>query len=176
MKGDSHLYGSPHRQRRSKFRPGKTLGIAMVLTGALLLTLISGYYAYSVSARAQLDDLNYVVAQPIQPPLAISTPLATSTDMSPPTVQLTGGSAITQSKALPAFTKMAAPKPEAADPPSQPAQQATPANQERPILPASSYTSLYPATHIHPKFWAQPLWSGGEPYTYSPGKPGHRLA
>ena len=172
MNGDSHLYNSPPRQRRSKFRPGKTLGIAMVLAGALLLTLISGYYAYSVSARAQLDDLNYVVAQPTQPPLAISTPLATSTDMSPPTVQLTGGSATTQIKALPAFTKVAAPKPEAAAPPSQPTQQATPANQERPILPASSYTSLYPATHIHPKFWAQPLWSGGEPYTYSPTNPG----
>ena len=71
MNGDSHLYNSPPRQRRSKFRPGKTLGIAMVLAGALLLTLISGYYAYSVSARAQLDDLNYVVAQPTQPPLAL---------------------------------------------------------------------------------------------------------
>ena len=94
--------------------------------------------------------------------------------MSPPTVQLTGGSAKTQSKALPAFTKIAAPKPQAADPPppSQPAHQATPASQKRPILPASSYTSLYPATHIHPKFWAQPLWSGGEPYTYSPANPG----
>ena len=153
---------------------GRSLGIAMVLAGALLLTLISGYYAYSVSARSQLDDLNYVVSQPLavsavaQPP---QPPPPVSAAAQPPVI--TAGPSRTA--ALPAVAATPSTSALSVSPPPQPVQQTAPANQETPVRPPSSYTALYPATYIHPKFWAQPLWSGGEPYVYSPGNPGTGL-
>ena len=150
---------------------GRSLGIAMVLAGALLLTLISGYYAYSVSARSQLDDLNYVVSQPLavsavaQPP---QQPMPAVSAAAQPPVITAGPS---RSAALPAVAATPSTSALSVSPPPQPVQQTAPANQEAPVRPPSSYTALYPATYIHPKFWAQPLWSGGEPYVYSPAIP-----
>ena len=135
-----------------------------MLVGALLLTLVSGYYAYTASARAQLDELNFAVEQPSQPLPAASagTPISNTP-------------AATQRTTIPVFGSAAANKPLSANSPPQPVRQTGTANQEASARPPSSYTILYPATHIHPKFWAQPLWSGGEPYLYNPGSPGAGL-
>ena len=132
----------------------------MVLVGTLLLTLVSGYYAYSASARSQLDELNFVVAQPAQPP-----PTASSE------VQPHSAAAPSQSAEMPVSGGVAVTKSLSASSPPQPAHPTVPANQEVSARPPSSYTALYPAMHIHPKFWAQPLWSGGEPYVYRHGSP-----
>lgn len=42
-------------------------------------------------------------------------------------------------------------------------------------LPPTSYAALYPATQIHPKFWAQPLWASPEPYLYAAASDGTGL-
>ena len=42
-------------------------------------------------------------------------------------------------------------------------------------LPPASFAALYPATRIHPKFWAQPLWASPEPYLYAAADPGTGL-
>ena len=44
-----------------------------------------------------------------------------------------------------------------------------------PPLPPASFAALYPATRIHPKFWAQPLWASPEPYLYAAADPGTGL-
>ncbi len=42
-------------------------------------------------------------------------------------------------------------------------------------LPPASFAALYPATRIHPKFWAQPLWASPEPYLYAAADSGTGL-
>ena len=42
-------------------------------------------------------------------------------------------------------------------------------------LPPASFAALYPATRIHPKFWAQPLWASPEPYLYAASDDGAGL-
>ena len=151
----------------------------MVVAGAFLLTLVSGYYAYSVNARSQLDELNFVVAQPAPPaqfPQATTPALPASPKVQPPSgsalAQTTSASASTES----ASAGIAATAPNSATSlPPQTTQRTAPANQDDSLQPPSSYTALYPGTHIHPKFWAQPLWSGGEPYVYNPSNPGSGL-
>ncbi len=164
----------PGASRFGRFLLGRSLGIAMVLVGALLLTLVSGYYAYSASARSQLDDLNHVVTQPMQaqrvpPQPQQPAPVITSGAQPPATT------ASLQRNVSQVSPVTATAVPLRTGSPPQPVQQTAPANQEAPARPPSSYTALYPATYIHPKFWAQPLWSGGEPYVYSPGSPGTGL-
>ena len=147
--------------RLGSLRLGRSLGIVLVLVGALLLTLVSGYYAYSASARSQLDELNFVVDLPVQPPPATSMRASSpNTDalLRGATIPVSGGVVVTKQLSV--------------NSPAQPVHQTGPANQEASARPPLSYTTLYPATHIHPKFWAQPLWAGGEPYVYSPGNPG----
>ena len=46
-------------------------------------------------------------------------------------------------------------------------QQGATAGDALPPLPPASFAALYPATRIHPKFWAQPLWASPEPYLYA---------
>ena len=173
--------------RLGKFRSGRALGIAMVLVGALILTLVSGYYAYSASARSQLDDLNFVVEQPLQPqtprvqpsqalpPQPQRPPQAVSSGAQPPATTASLRSDISPASSGVVSSGVPAAKPVSAISPSQPVQQTGTANQEASARPQSSYTALYPATLIHPKFWAQPLWSGGEPYVYSPNDTGTGL-
>ena len=165
--------------RFGRFLLGRSLGIAMVLVGALLLTLVSGYYAYSASARSQLDDLNHVVEQPMQAQLTQAQRVPPQPQQPAPVIS-SGAQPPATTASLQRDVSQASPMAAAAEPlrtgsPPQPVQQTAPANQEAPARPPSSYTALYPATYIHPKFWAQPLWSGGEPYVYSPGNPGTGL-
>ena len=169
----------PGASRFGRFLLGRSLGIAMVLVGALLLTLVSGYYAYSASARSQLDDLNFVVEQPMQaqPIQARHVP---PQPQQPAPVVSSGAQPPATTASLQRDVSQASPVTATAGPlrtgsPPQPVQQTAPASQEAPARPPSSYTALYPATYIHPKFWAQPLWSGGEPYVYNPGNPGTGL-
>ena len=174
MRIDGQSGKRPHPRRSGVLRfarfpagplySGKSIGIAMVLVGALLLTLISGYYAYSASARSQLDDLNYVVEQPAPQPPAIS-----AQSQIPGTVASSVRSTTQAPTAMPAARSVST----GSLPP--PVRHSGPANQEVPAQPPSSYAALYPAMHIHPKFWAQPLWSGGVPYVYNPGSPGTGL-
>ena len=166
----------------------------MVLAGALLLTLVSGYYAYSASARSQLEDLNFEVARPAQPPSARQQqPVSPQAQQPRPAAQTqvaqTKAAAVSVQAGVPAGipTPAGIPAPASvpvgaalagppgASSPPPPVQPPVPANQEASALPPTSYTALYPAMHIHPKFWAQPLWSGGEPYVYIPGSPGAGL-
>ena len=184
MKNDSQRNSSANPSKRGIFgkgplRLGRMLGIVMVLAGALLLALISGYYAYSASARAQLDDLNFVVEQPSQPAQPLqSTRLAQSTQFAPSSLRAAtemrrpAGTAPAQTTSaiasIGAATGTTAPAPDSAASPPQPVRRTGAENQEASDRPLSSYTALYPATQIHPKFWAQPLWSGGEPYVYNP--------
>lgn len=165
MKSDAHQ-NSPARQQRlnapgrGPFRLGRTLGIAMVLVGAILLTLISGYYAYTASARSQLDEYNFVVAQPTQAALAIPSESQQATVANP-----------AESGAIPSEGDKPTTSSVGVEEPASPLVPAEPANQQVSARPAESYSALYPAIYIHPKFWAQPLWAGGELYVYNPASP-----
>ncbi|MYC07843.1 MAG: sortase [Chloroflexi bacterium] len=190
--------------RRPVRRRNLTLGIAMVVVGALLLTIVSGYFAYATSARSQLGDLNYVVAaQSAQSTLAnpsapagasfasssssstmSSAPLLSNPVVAPAQGTTTGASVTTSSGSAAVNLPVNAGSQAGAVSPAQssnhtgptgPTSPASPANQEESTLPPSSYTALYPASHIHPKFWAQPLWAGGEPYVYNPDGGGSGL-
>lgn len=179
----SHAH-RPGASRFSRFLLGRSIGIVMVLVGALLLTLVSGYYAYSASARSQLDDLNFEVEQPAQPPPVLAPqpqPLRTASPAQVAEVSVPAGVSLNIAAPVSAqaptsvqVRTVEAVPPGASSPP-QPVQPLEPVNQEASTLPLTSYTALYPAMHIHPKFWAQPLWSGGEPYVYMPGNPGTGL-
>lgn len=185
MKNDSRRNTLADDRRRqgvanvSSLRLGRTLGVVMLAVGAILLTLVSGYYVYSTNARSQLDELNFVVAQPAPP---VQFPQTTpSSFRASPQVQPPPGTALAQTTSVSASNAPASIGIAAAAPNSavsslpQTTQRTEPANQESAAQPPSSYTSLYPGTHIHPKFWAQPLWSGGEPYVYKPSDPGAGL-
>ena len=184
--------------RRPVRRRNLTLGVAMVVVGALLMAIVSGYFAYAANARSQLDDLNYVVeaqstlANPSAPPgksLASSSStsamssaqLLSNPAAAPAQGATTSASATTSSGSaavnLPvnAGSQASAVSPAQSANPTGPTIPSSPANQEDFALPPSSYTALYPASHIHPKFWAQPLWAGGEPYVYNPDGQGSGL-
>jgi len=165
MRSDAHPNIPARRHRLNVFRLGsnrlgRTLGIAMVLAGAILLTFVSGYYAYTASARSQLPDLNFVVAQPTRAALAIppeSSRATVSDSTESIAIDSAGDKPKTNSVSIEESTKPLAP--------------VAPANQQVSARPAESYSALYPAIYIHPKFWAQPLWAGGEPYVYNPANP-----
>ena len=180
MRNDSQRDTLADRYRQGalsigSLRPGRALGVVMVVAGAILMTLVGGYYTYSANARSQLDKLNFdVVAQPAQPvqfpqtmPPSLRTPPEVQPPPGPALAQTTSASASTE----PASVGIVATVPSSAVSSPQTTQRAGPANQEESARPPSSYTALYPGTHIHPKFWAQPLWSGGEPYVYNPANP-----
>ena len=165
MKSDAHPNNPARQQRLSALRlgpirMGRTLGIAMVLAGAILLTLVSGYYAYTASARSQLEELNFVVAQPTQAALAIPSEISQPTVAGP-----------TKSIAIPSEGDKPITNSVSAVEAAKPLVPAVPANQQVSARPAESYSALYPAIYMHPKFWAQPLWAGGEPYVYNPANP-----
>ncbi len=155
MLSDGHLKTVPRKPRTNRRRPGRTLGITMLFAGAILLSFIGAYYAYSVNARSQLEDLNFVVPQtaqaapvePVAPPAQNSNP--------PPIENTPAAAALAPDETAAVQTARAS-----ADKPNT-------ENQQQFALTSAHYTALYPAMRIHPKFWTQPLWSGGEPYLYS---------
>lgn len=170
MRSDAQPNNPARQQRLNALRLGplqlgRTLGIAMVLVGAVLLTLVSGYYAYTASARSQLDELNFAVAQTAQAHLAIL-PESSQATLANPTEKI----------AIPSEGgKPIAPISVDEEESGKPVIPAAPASQQVSDRPAESYSALYPAIYIHPKFWAQPLWAGGEPYVYNPASPGATL-
>ena len=169
MRSNAHTNNSARQQRPNTLRLGpirlgRTLGIAMVLAGAVLLTLASGYYAYSASARSQLEELNFVVAQPTQAALAIPPEPSRATAANP-----TESAAVPHSASVRGSVRALSPID--AKEPVEPLIPAEHANQQVSARPAESYSTLYPAIYIHPKFWAQPLWAGGEQYVYNPASP-----
>ena len=175
MRNDSQRDTMADRYRQGtlsagSLRPGRMLGVVMVVAGAILLTLVSGYYAYSANARSQLDELNFAATPPAPPSLHASSRV--QPQPGPALAQTTSASASVES--APAGIAATVPNSAVSSPP-QTTRQTGQANQEGSTLPPSSYTALYPGTHIHPKFWAQPLWSGGEPYVYNPSNPGAGL-
>ena len=181
MRNNTQQNESASQHRPGKFRLGKTLGITMVLVGVVLLTLVGAYYAYSASARSQLDKLNHTVTSPAQPVLPSLPPaplppaptaLSLASTSEPPSAPSSGKA---ESASLSVTTATVATKPAGVVAPPQPAQQSVPVSQESAALPATSFTQLYPGTQIHPKFWTSPIWSGGEPYSYSPLSPGNGL-
>ena len=165
MRSDAHPNNPARRHglnvfRLGSIRLGRRLGIAMVLAGAILLTFVSGYYAYTASARSQLEELNFVVAQPTPAALGIlpgSSQATVANAAESIANDSTDDKPMTNSAGVEESTKPLVP--------------AVPANQQVSARPAESYSALYPAIYIHPKFWAQPLWAGGEPYVYNPANP-----
>ena len=162
MRSDAHPNNPARRHgltaiRLGLNRSGRTLGIALVLAGAILLTFVSGYYAYTASARSQLEELNFSVAQPTRAAPAIppeSSQPAAANPAESIAIDSMGNKPMTNSVGVEESTKPLVP--------------AAPANQQVSARPTESYSALYPAIYIHPKFWAQPLWAGGEPYVYNP--------
>ncbi len=168
MRSDSHPNNPDipaHQQRLNALRLGqiqlgRTFGIAMVLAGAVLLTLVSGYYAYTASARSQLEELNFAVAQPAQATLTVLPESSQATVVNP-----------TESMAIPSEGGKPLTSFVGVEESAKPLIPAVPENQQVSDRPTESYSALYPAIYIHPKFWAQPLWAGGEPYVYNPANP-----
>ena len=169
MLSDNQPQKPPNQRSPRRYRLGRTLGVAMVIAGAILLTAISGYYAYSANARSQLDELNFAMPQAAQ--TASVQPTASQASSIEPTPAQSSFSAIkVRSVSVPAVSAVSAgsaTNPPASHASASPVSWESAANQENPAMPASSYAALYPATRIHPKFWDMPLWSGGEPYLYA---------
>ena len=166
MRSDAHPNNPTRAQRLNMLRLGpirlgRALGIAMVLAGAILLTIVSGYYAYTASALSQLEELNFAVARPTQAHLAIPSEPSQATTLANPIEGIAG----------PFEGDTSGTNSAGVEEPSKPLIPAVPANQQVSARPAESYSALYPAIYIHPKFWAQPLWAGGEPYMYNPANP-----
>lgn len=176
---------TPPKQARPKL--GRASGAVMMAVGALLLCAVGAYYAYGATARAQLGDLNFdapAAAQPNADAPAPMRPAARQPQRPQPAQPATVAPAHAASDSPRAAQASADPQPPAlaiaapaqpvavasASAPQQPDAnaQAAPAAVPR-ELPAGIYDALYPAQRIHPKFWAQPLWAGGEPYLYQPG-------
>ena len=134
-------------------------GIAMVLVGLMLLGAVGAYYGYSIYSRSQLDSLNYNPTE-TSPRFPMSTvPMSSAASTMPasvPTTQSTG-------RAPHAYASVVGQPPNVSSGPYETA------------FPVSSYASVYPGTEIHPKYWPQPIWSGGEPYSYNPDETGVQL-
>ena len=134
-------------------------GIAMILAGLVLLGTVGAYYGYRSYASSQLDSLIFTPAESASLIPVSTAPL--------PNTGQTFQTLVRPNEPRPSVHK-------------------APLNQtptfstfstlpENAAFPVSSYASVYPATEIHPKYWAEPMWSGGEPYSYSPNESGPRL-
>lgn len=136
-------------------------GIAMILVGLVLMGAVGAYYGYGSYARDQLDSLNYApdVTTPLVP---VSTaPLPNSPA---PSAGMASQASIRSTTLLPSTSESLVDQtPNSSSSPNQAS------------FPVSSYASVYPGTEIHPKFWNQPMWSGGEPYSYNPKVTGIQL-
>ena len=132
-------------------------GIAMIAVGLVLMGTVGAYYGYGSYARGQLDSLNYAPAETNSLVPVSAAPLPRN--------------------ALPATVPESQVSTRSTAPLQSPAEQTqvSPSGPDSASFPVSSYASVYPGTEIHPKFWDRPMWSGGEPYSYSPGNTGNRL-
>ena len=172
-------------------------GVAALAAGVLMLVAVAAYYAYSVNARASLDDLNFAVEQPVAvaavvPAVPIAPGRVESQAVAAVGAGASGGGAQARSVSVhrardvggqmpPKTFQMGAIDAGVAD--TRRVGEADggdglPSDQQGGAvgaLPAASYAALYPATRIHPKFWAQPLWASGEPYLYAAADDGTGL-
>lgn len=167
-------------------------GVAALAAGVLTLVAVAAYYAYSASARASLDDLNFVVEQPVAavvPAVPIAQGRAESQAVVAVSAGASGGGAQARSVSVHRAQDVGGQMPpktfqmgaidvgvsgvgrvgEADGGDGLPSEQQGGAVG---ALPTGSYEALYPATRIHPKFWAQPLWASGEPYLYAAAEDG----
>ena len=185
--------GMQTQHKRHKHK--RAAGVAALAAGVLMLVAVGAYYAYSANARSSLDDLNFVVEQPVgaadrvvvvvpSVPIAESQAVvavgagasdggAQARSVSVHTAQDVGGhmppkmfqmGAIDAGVGIDAGVADTGRVGEADGGDGLPSAQQVGAVA---ALPAASYAALYPATRIHPKFWAQPLWASGEPYLYA---------
>ena len=131
-------------------------GIAMIVAGLVLLGTAGAYYGYRSYAGSQLDSLIFTPAESASLIPVSTAPL--------PNIGQTFQTLVRPNEPTPAAHKA---------PLNQPPTVST--LPENAAFPVSSYASIYPATEIHPKYWAEPMWSGGEPYSYSPNESGQQL-
>ena len=139
--------------RRPVRRRNLTLGVAMVVVGVLLLTIVSGYFAYAANARSQLDDLNYdvvaqsTIANPSAPTGALLAPPSTMSSaqlisnpaVAPAQGATTSASATTSSGSAAVNLSVNAGSQAGVVSPAQPA---NPTGQTSPASPANQEESL----------------------------------
>ena len=132
-------------------------GIALVAVGVALLAVVGAYYGYAVFARAQLDDLNYSIETTAPLPSDLLrdgfAPPEIAPQVAPRASQVSSRVGVVPVPVIQPVSLTVL-----ADAPVD-----TPA---LPVLPSSSYESLYPGFQIHPKYWDQPLWAGTDSYSY----------
>ena len=145
MRAEDHGSGLPEQGRR---RVSSIAGTLLVLVGLLLLGGASAYYVYGIVARSQLDKLDATIngplALPVESAQAGFVPVAPAGD--PP-----GQVAAAGSPPLPGSLQSILD---------------TPVRAEDSGLSPSIYTTIYPGYQIHPKYWGQPLWAGGDPFLH----------
>jgi LPXTG-site transpeptidase (sortase) family protein len=133
------------------------VGIALVALGLVLLAVVGAYYGYAVFARAQLDELNYSIEAVAPLPSDVL-----RDGFAPSDVALSVPPAASQ-----VSSRVTADATLATKPVSRTASPDGPVDVPAlPIMPASSYESLYPGFQMHPKYWDQPLWAGTDSYSY----------
>ena len=114
----------------------KPLGVSLVAVGLLLLGGSILYYAYGFWARSNLGDMNVVAAVPASIPEDF-TPVPS------------GGGVSSREPTL---------GPASPSPSGTSADRLPPQNQTLPTV----YEVTFPGLHIHPKYWAEPLWAGAD--------------
>ena len=160
----------------ARWRAGGVVGVAMAITGLLLLAAVGSYYGYRAYAGSQLGRLEASIQGPVSLP-----PEAVIAGFVPPRFE--GPSKATQQDTILAsgdqvmwpgrFFEPRAVSPSIA----QDSTQFAPSEAEGIAIPAAGYSSIYPGYQIHPKYWHEPLWAGTDPYSHDEdGLPaGYRL-
>ena len=188
MSGGMQTQHKRHKHKRAA-------GVAALAAGVLMLAAVAMYYAYSANARASLDDLNFVVEQPVAAADRVAAvvpavPIAPGQAVAAVSNGASGGVAQARSASVYTAQDVGGHMPpkmfqaRAVDAGGDVDAGASDVGRVGEVdggdglsstqqvgtllpLPAASYAALYPATRIHPKFWAQPLWASGDPYLYA---------
>ena len=130
-------------------RPTLVVGLLTCLVGLALVTGAGLYYTYSLYASSNLEHLS-VPESEVARALSEKPPRVEPTVFAPPRSKPT--QAPPPNREPPASLDTPVPAG-----PSQPA----PA-----VFPASAYETVYPGLQLHPKYWAEPLWAGSDPYPH----------
>ena len=119
----------------------RPLGVSLIVIGLLLLVGSLLYYAYGFWARSRLDEMNVV---------------GKVTESLPDEVELAGFTPVPSGEGV---NSRGRPADGAA--PSPPEVLADPTPVQSQTLPGV-YEVTFPGLHIHPKYWAEPLWAGAD--------------
>ena len=149
----------------TQWRAGGFVGVAMAITGLLLLAGVGSYYGYRAYAGSQLDRLEASIQGPVSlppeavvagfvPPRLEEPTKATQQD----TILASGGQVMWPGR----FFEPRAVSPSIA----QDSTQSAPSEAEGIPIPAAGFASIYPGYQIHPKYWDEPLWAGTDPYLH----------